>query len=57
MYLHWPQNPTLWNIDILLHKQATLDKHFCPECTYYALKNCKTTQRIFGKWSMISKTH
>ena len=24
---------TLWNIGILLHKQATQGKHFCPECT------------------------
>ena len=25
--------PTLWNIGILLYKQATLGKHFGPECT------------------------
>ena len=24
--------PALWNIGILLHKQATLGKHFEPEC-------------------------
>ena len=24
--------PALCNIDILLHKQATQTKHFCPEC-------------------------
>ena len=24
--------PALWNIGILLHKQATLGKHFRPEC-------------------------
>ena len=24
--------PALWNIGILLHKQATRIKHFCPEC-------------------------
>jgi hypothetical protein len=24
--------PALWNIGILLHKQATLGKHFYPEC-------------------------
>ena len=24
--------PALWNIGILLHKQATHVKHFCPEC-------------------------
>ena len=24
--------PALWNIDVLLHKQATWIKHFCPEC-------------------------
>ena len=24
--------PALWNIGILLHKQATWTKHFCPEC-------------------------
>ena len=26
--------PAPWNIGILLHKQATLGKHFLPECTY-----------------------
>ena len=26
--------PTLWNIGILLHKKATLGKHFRPECTF-----------------------
>ena len=26
--------PALWNIGILLHKQATQGKHFCPECIY-----------------------
>ena len=25
-------SPSLWNIGILLHKQATRIKHFCPEC-------------------------
>ena len=25
-------HPVLWNIGILLHKQATLGKHFEPEC-------------------------
>ena len=26
--------PALWIIGILLHKQATLGKHFCPQCNY-----------------------
>ena len=26
--------PTLWNTGILLHKQATQGKHFCPKCIY-----------------------
>ena len=26
--------PALWNIGIILHKQATLGKHFEPECKY-----------------------
>ena len=29
--------PALWNIGILLHKQATLGKHFRPECMYFFL--------------------
>ena len=27
------KSQALWNIGILLHKQATLGKHFGPECT------------------------
>jgi hypothetical protein len=29
--------PTLWNIGILLHKQATRTKHFDPVCTRKAV--------------------
>ena len=36
--------PTLWNIGILLYKQATLSKHFCPECTISPYPKCK--QRV-----------
>ena len=34
-------NPSLWNIGILLHKQATRIKDFCPECI------CSTIWRSF----------
>ena len=34
--------PTLWNI--LLYKQATLGKHFCPKCTISPYPKCK--QRV-----------
>ena len=27
--------PALWNIGILLHKQAIHAKHFDPECKYF----------------------
>ena len=44
--LAWPQIlkcwfliPTLLNIGILLHKQATLGKHFCPECSLWTPPN------------------
>ena len=30
-----PLIPALWNIGILLDKQATLGKHFGPECTFF----------------------
>ena len=33
--------PALWNIGILLHKQATHAKHFGPECKYVVEINVK----------------
>ena len=46
--------PTLWNIGILLHKQATLGKHFEPKCKYQVIRLCMALRHslshLNGKW-------
>ena len=45
-----PLIPALCNIGILLHKQATVGKHFWPECTYLCdLKNFSISRS--ASWS------
>ena len=46
----WPPPslmPTLWNIGILLHKQATLGKYFGFECIYVFASSYETALQIW----------
>ena len=47
--------PALWNIGILLHKQATRTKHFEPECTYWLGGSEKVPKPdyVIFKWSLM----
>ena len=45
--------PALWNIGILLHKQATLGKHFRPECRILAV----VRRRRRNSKKTISRSH
>ena len=51
--------PTLWNIGILLHKQATRTKHFDGECTsLISNKGCVNSQiKHCGKYQIFLTTH
>ena len=39
--------PALWNIGILLHKKATLGKHFEPECIFWDYHTFKENEGDF----------
>ena len=48
--------PALWNIGILLHKQATLGKHFRPECTSAFLLLLSLTYPIDSAGGKVAKS-